>query len=223
MDVMPNTWWVTQALEGGGPVHVVSWIAWVVGSIVLHELSHGWAALACGDRTPAESGHMTWNPLVHMGGMSLAMFALVGIAWGAMPVDPSRFRRRYDDALVSGAGPMMNAALAAVCIVALALWIAFAPGEEPLRSNMLTFLLLGAGLNIVLGLFNLLPVFPLDGGHIAASLSPAYRRFIESDQGRLGSILVFLGAFWFLGGRIFSFGFDVAGKAAVGLAGVVGG
>lgn len=54
----------------------------VIFSITLHELAHGWAAIWQGDRTPIETGHMTWNPLVHMGWASLLMFAIVGIAWG---------------------------------------------------------------------------------------------------------------------------------------------
>ena len=52
---------------------------------------------------------MTWNPIVHMGWLSLGVFALIGIAWGAMPVNPSRFRGRHGDALVTAAGPAMPA------------------------------------------------------------------------------------------------------------------
>jgi hypothetical protein len=97
---------------------------WVIGSIVLHELAHGWAAIRLGDTTPRDLGHMTWNPLVHMGGFSLVVFAVIGIAWGMMPVDPSRLRGRYGDALVALAGPAMNIVLAAVSFaVWLVLWL----------------------------------------------------------------------------------------------------
>src|SRR5687768_7769180 len=84
---MGGSWWVTEALAAGGPVYVYSWVVIVVGSIVLHELGHGWMAIRLGDRTPLETGHMTWNPVVHMGMYSLVVFALIGIAWGMMPVD----------------------------------------------------------------------------------------------------------------------------------------
>ena len=80
----------------------------VVISICLHELGHGFAAIALGDRTPEETGHITLNPLVHMGPISLAMLAIVGISWGAMPVDPTRLRGRYAEALVALAGPAVN-------------------------------------------------------------------------------------------------------------------
>jgi len=60
-------WWVIQVLDSFGPAFLASWIVWVIGSITLHELAHGWAAIWQGDRTPVLTGHMTWNPLVHMG------------------------------------------------------------------------------------------------------------------------------------------------------------
>ena len=78
--------------DSGGLAAVLGWVFWVIFSICLHELAHGWAAIWQGDRTPRETGHMTMNPMVHMGGASLIVFALVGIAWGLMPTDPSRYR-----------------------------------------------------------------------------------------------------------------------------------
>lgn len=205
-------WWVADALNdpGRGPAYVVSWAVIVIGSIVLHELAHGWAALHLGDTTPRDTGHMTWNPLVHMGPWSLAAFAIIGIAWGAMPVNPSRLRGRYGDAWVSAAGPAMNIGLALVSFVALVLWIAYASVGDPLFSNLQMFFFLGVWLNIVLAVFNMLPVYPLDGGRIAASLSWKYREFAEGENGRwlmLGGFILF-----------FMFGFDfVAEYSAWGL------
>jgi Zn-dependent protease len=104
------------------PVALASWVFWVIASIVLHELGHGIAAIRSGDRTPIDTGHMTWNPLVHMGPISLLCFAILGFCWGAMPVDPSRFRGRYDEAKVAAAGPCMNFGLAITCAVLYAVW-----------------------------------------------------------------------------------------------------
>ena len=74
----------------------------IVVSVVLHELAHGVAAIWQGARTPIELGHMTLNPMVHMGGMSLVAAFVIGMAWGAMPVTPHRFRHgRLGDVLVS--------------------------------------------------------------------------------------------------------------------------
>lgn len=215
-----NGWWVAEAWEIS-PVLLVSWVLWVIGSIVLHELAHGWAAIRCGDRTPLESGHMTWNPLVHMGQTSLLMFAVVGIAWGAMPVDPSRFRGRYDGAIVAAAGPAMNLFLATFCLIALCLWIAAAGGYwsggdgvgEPLFQNMQTFLRIGLVLNIVLMLFNLIPVPPLDGSRILASLWPSYERLWQGEQAQWMALAAFIGVFFFAGDFVFGAGFAAAGWA----------
>ena len=87
-------WWMSDMWQNGQSVELVSWVWWVIFSICLHELGHGVAAIWEGDDTPIRTGHMTWNPLVHMGGMSLLIFALVGFAWGLMPVNPGNFRHR---------------------------------------------------------------------------------------------------------------------------------
>jgi Zn-dependent protease len=220
-------WWVSRTLEAPhGQVILVSWIVWVIGSIVLHELAHGWAALWAGDRTPVETGHMTWNPLVHMGGPSLIMLAIVGIAWGAMPVNPSRFRGRYDDAIVSFAGPAMNILLAAGALVAMALWLGAGrwlglANQQPLFLNVAIFLELGIMLNLVLFAFNLLPIPPLDGARILSSFSPGFRRMWESEQAQAFALFAFIGVF-FLGGRyIFGWARTISGAAIEVVARVV--
>src|SRR4051794_36782865 len=74
------------------PQFYFSVIIVVIVSVCLHELAHGFTAMALGDRTPEETGHITLNPHVHMGTTSLLMLAFTGLAWGAMPVDPTRMR-----------------------------------------------------------------------------------------------------------------------------------
>ncbi|MFG0318019.1 MAG: site-2 protease family protein [Planctomycetota bacterium JB042] len=204
------SWWVQVFYDHHGPAYVVSWLFWVVFSVVLHELAHGWAALRCGDPTPELTGHMTWNPLVHMGGMSLAALALVGIAWGAMPVDPSRFRRAKDDALVAFAGPATNLLLAAFCLVAGALWIRFGGGAT--YDRFADFFFLGLMLNVALALFNLLPLPPLDGATVLATYSSGFRRLVRHPNFANFSLLLFLVVFLKLGPMLFSF----AGTAANG-------
>lgn len=212
-------WWVSDVWNGSsnGPVMVVSWIVWVVFSIVLHELAHGWAAIKLGDETPRWSGHMTWNPLVHMGGFSLIALAIFGIAWGAMPVDESRLRGRHGVALVAAAGPAMNLALAFIALVLLVLWLPLASGTligsvsvpEPLRTNLTLFLERGALLNIVLMLFNLIPAMPLDGGRIAAEYIQPYREFVRSENGMWISFGIMILFFYFGAGPLFGLAGDI--------------
>ncbi len=222
-----TSWWVNEALaHPSGAFFLTSWIVWIIGSIVLHELGHGWAAIAHGDRTPIDTGHMTWNPIVHMGAASLLVFALVGIAWGMMPVDPSRFRGRNADAKVAFAGPLMNLGLAATCILLGGLWLALGKGHivpsftaaAKVYTDVGTFFMLGAGLNLVLAMFNLLPIPPLDGSRIVSSYVRGYRDFVQGPQGMTVMVIGMLAAWYFIGPRMFVWGFQGAreGMFAVG-------
>lgn len=196
---MMNGWWVADVLGGNnGLVVFVSWVVVVIGSIVLHELAHGWAAISRGDRTPIETGHMTWNPVVHMGPYSLLLFVFLGIAFGFMPVNPSRMRGRYAEAFVAAAGPAMNVALAVVCIILAGLIDGLATGmQEPLRTNLYQFFFMGAWLNILLCLFNLLPFPPLDGSRILGNFFPSYANLWYTENGRWVALGIFLLVFFF--------------------------
>ncbi len=131
----------------------------VVASIVLHELGHALAATWEGDDTPRLSGHLTWNPVVHMGWISIALAAFVGIAWGLTPVNPRRFRhRRWGEVIVAAAGPAVNLGLAVMATALLHLsTVSGAPAE------IAAFWWIVALLNVALFLLNMIPVPPLDG------------------------------------------------------------
>ena len=190
-------WWVHELYQQGQTVKLVSWIFWVIFSIVLHELAHGWAALWQCDDTPRRTGHMTVNPLVHMGTTSLLIFAFIGLAWGAMPVNPGRFRnRRYGDVLVSLAGPAMNILLSLAALTGLSLWLRFGPTAQSMHENVTTFLWTGGWLNIILALLNLLPIPPLDGSRILAGLSRKARELYNHPQAQLFGMFMLMAIFF---------------------------
>lgn len=215
---MPQTWWVTDFLKAGGPIFLFSWVVWVIGSITLHELSHGWAAIRHGDRTPIETGHMTLNPLVHMGPTSLIMFALVGIAWGLMPIDPSRMRGRYAEAKVAAAGPLMNISLALVAVIGATVVKAISHGQGlsnglhamDTLANFYLFFKVGAMLNLTLAAYNLVPVPPLDGWRIGCAVSRTFQSAFGSEAGiavgTVGTVLLFYvgGSYIFAGAAVAS-------------------
>jgi Zn-dependent protease len=177
----------------------------VVVSIVIHELAHGWTAIRLGDDTPIVLNRMTPNPFVHMGGWSIAMLVLVGIAWGQMPVNTSRLRGRYGAALVAAAGPASNLVLALLAIVLMAGWIKFLPDtmdpNNHVSSNLMVLLEVFARMNLVLMLLNLIPLPPLDGSRIVADFVPAYDRMINSPAaaGAMFAVFIFL---FFIAGRV---------------------
>jgi Zn-dependent protease len=191
-----GNWWLHDLYQDGRLVELVSQIFWVILSITLHELGHGWAALYEGDDTPRASGHMTANPVVHMGVPSLIMFALTGIAWGQMPVNPTRFRRhgrRLGDVIVSAAGPAMNLLIALVCLIVLVLWLKLGePAGDTLFRNVATFLFYGIGLNLILAPFNLLPIPPLDGSRILAGFSRGAERLFDHPNAAMIGLMAFL-------------------------------
>ncbi|MCC6909846.1 MAG: site-2 protease family protein [Phycisphaerales bacterium] len=222
-----TTWWVTDILgdDPSGYIRLLSWIFWVIFSICLHELAHGWAAIEQGDDTPRTTGHMTLNPLVHMGRMSLLMFALIGIAWGAMPVNPSRFRDGLlGDAKVSAAGPAMNLLLAVIALTILGALEAMAAGPgasegvKAFAEQLTPFLLIGGILNIALMALNLLPIPPLDGSTILRSLVPATERIYSHQNVDRFALLALLAVFFFGGRYLFSF----AASAAYWWTGLIG-
>ncbi|WP_428939180.1 site-2 protease family protein [Fontivita pretiosa] len=166
----------------------------VVVSICVHELAHGIVAIRLGDRTPVESGHMTLNPLVHMGPMAIVFLLLAGISWGSMPISPARLRGRYAPALVAAAGPASNVALAVMALLAMGLWDRFdqrGVGQMPHALTNARYLLgVFAYANFALAMFNLIPVPPLDGWRILANLSRSYQRMVESPSA--GGMMVVL-------------------------------
>ncbi|ELS03055.1 Zn-dependent protease [Xenococcus sp. PCC 7305] len=158
----------------------------LIFSICLHELGHGIAAIYQGDDTPIKQGHMTLNPIVHMGVPSLIFLVLVGMAWGAMPVNPHKFRDpKWGHVIVSAAGPATNFVLA---IVAVSL-IKISGGNFLENIISFDFLRLIALFNFALGMFNLLPIPPLDGFHVASEFFPEMKSFANS-QAAMGLLMI---------------------------------
>lgn len=197
-------WWVMDFVDE--PQTLIFWVFWVIFSIVLHELGHGWAALRVGDDTPRVMGHMTWNPLVHMGIHSFIVFAVIGIAWGAMPVDPTRFRGRHAEALVAAAGPSMNLGIGLTAAVLAACWLRWGGSlvEEHVFENTLSFLTMGAMLNLTLMIVNLMPVPPLDGSKILATYVRSYRSIIYGDNGPMIALAGMIILFGTIGSTLFA-------------------
>lgn len=198
-------WWFSDYYNhpNFGPVFAISWVVWVVVSIVLHELGHGYTAIRCGDDTPLALRRMTLNPFVHIPPMAWLMFAVFGFTWGLMPVSPSNFRGRYDDAKVSAAGPAVNFGLFILCAFGSALWMVFASGvADPVGGNVRVFLLVGTFINLMGVVFNLIPVPPLDGSSILSNFSPAYRRIWEGPNAQVVGLIAFALLFFVVGKKI---------------------
>ena len=171
-------------------------------SISLHELGHGIAAISQGDKTPIYTGHMTLNPVVHLGIPSIVFLLLTGMAWGQMPVNPRNFRdSKWSNIIVSAAGPLTNFALGfgGILVIKILFNLSFA------SSGMIEFFYYVAYLNFALGMFNLFPLPPLDGFHIASEFFPQMKLLANSQAGLALFMILFVSG----AGRIF---FDLAEK-----------
>jgi Zn-dependent protease len=182
-------------------LHTISYMALpLLFAMVLHEYAHGWVAYRCGDPTAKLQGRLTMNPLAHVdpfGTVILPLLCLVMpggffLGWAKpVPIDPRLMHQpRRDMALVAAAGPAMNLALAVGSALLFALLLSIDPtignywskSEEPGPPDTWHQLFLlpiavmsvySVLINVLLMLFNLLPIPPLDGGRILTSLLPA--------------------------------------------------
>ena len=184
------------------PAYYLTVVFSVTVSIVLHELGHGFAAVQQGDDTPSRTGHLTWNPMVHMGAMGLGLLAFVGIAFGVMPGNPRNFRDRHGDAFVAAAGPLVNVFLALLALTLLATCLAL--GIDPEIAGVNPLWIMGQ-LNVVLAIFNLIPVAPLDGSAVVASFVPAYASFLRNPANARLHWVAF-GILFFMAGELFQLG-----------------
>ena len=196
---MLNDLFLFKAFDPATRFHYFAWVLAVVVSITLHELAHGWAAIRRGDTTPLVQGRMTGNPMVHMGPVSIACMFIIGFAFGQMPVDPTRLRGKYAEALVAFAGPAMNFILAVAALTGLGLWLRLLGAPDPdntVASNGVRLLLIVGQANVFLGLLNLMPLPPLDGSHILANFHRPYRQFVQDPANQqwmfMGILAVFI-------------------------------
>ena len=145
----------------------------ILVGLSFHEWGHAYAAYKRGDPTARNLGRMTVNPLAHIDPLGFLSLLILGFGWAKpVPVDPRYFRRpKQGMALTALAGPVSNFLLALVLLFAGRLVYDYAPYSAA-NQRLLTFLLTTAILSLGLGLFNLIPIPPLDGSKVLFSLLP---------------------------------------------------
>ena len=158
------------------PIAAIALIAFfLLLSFPIHEFAHAFAAYRLGDSTAKLFGKLTLNPIAHFdqfGGTMLVISILVTgfpLGFAQTPINPRNLRGRYGEAIVALAGPLSNLLIAAVIAIPLRVILA---NPEFAYSNLtvvdiLSFIVQGS---IILGLFNLIPIPPLDGGTVLLSL-----------------------------------------------------
>jgi len=187
--------WALISGEPNALPELLSFAVAILIGITVHEFAHAKAAQMAGDPTPGQHGRVTLNPLVHFDPIGTIALLLAGFGWGRpVPVNPFLMRRpRTDNVLVSLWGPLSNFVVAVVFAVPLRF------GFAGPYAIVLFYIV---GMNLILGTFNLLPIYPLDGSHIVSGLLPLpqarkYDLFIH-QYGLMLMLLLFVTRQWTL-------------------------
>lgn len=192
------------------PAILISRILTLLIAFTVHEFSHAWVATSFGDETPRQYGRLTLNPVAHLDLIGTLMLLFAGFGWAKpVPVNPNALYRRSPSAMmwVSFAGPLSNFVMAILAAIPLRLHLMpldfSSSGFLPTLSSFLFQFIV---INLVLALFNLIPLAPLDGDKIAEYiLPPSIGRFFETIRPYGPAILmIFIFALPMIGLDVFS-------------------
>lgn len=152
---------------------IATYVGGIIVSIGFHEFAHAYMAYKCGDSTAKHEGRMTLNPLAHLDLAGTFLLFLIGFGWGKpVPINPNNFRGKNDNLKVAFAGIVVN--LITAFLLSIPKYIALSHGlsiDSSIWLQVLDFLIT---INIVLAIFNLLPIPPLDGSHL-------FENFLDED------------------------------------------
>lgn len=202
MHYLSNLW---AALDFGSLLSMVTRLAAVLLCLTVHETCHGLAAYALGDPTARQAHRLSLNPLRHIDWFGLLMMFLAGFGWAKpVPVNPNYFKKpKQGMALTALAGPMSNFLLALIMLLAARIFCDVAAYSEA-NQRILDFILMVAILSIGLGLFNLVPIPPLDGSKVLFAVLPdrAYDQLMRYE--RYGMLVLFALVFFDVGSNALS-------------------
>lgn len=176
----------------------VFYIIILIISVIIHEISHGFAAEMLGDPTARNAGRLTLNPIKHLdlfGSIilpALMILSKTGFVFGwakPVPYNPDNLRnKRWGTLLVASAGIIANLFIAVIFGLAIRIIVHFGGSNENMIAIMSTIVFV----NILLAIFNLVPIPPLDGSKILFSFLPYKARWIEGVLERYGFIVLIL-------------------------------
>lgn len=165
----------------------------ILMAIVCHECAHGWVSYKLGDPTAKNAGRLTLNPLKHLDPIGALCMLLFHVGWAnPVPINPAYYRNRSRGLiLVSLAGPCSNFILAFLSLLIEGLLSRFGSGNSTVIWALIQLCYYSAIVNLGLGLFNLIPIPPLDGSKVLGGLFPRAETFFQRF-GRYWSLVLLL-------------------------------
>ena len=181
-----------QAMDLGSLLDAVLRALAVLICLTVHETCHGLAAYRLGDPTAKSMHRLSFNPLRHIDWLGLAMMFFVGFGWAKpVPVNPRYFKKpKQGMAVTALAGPVSNLLMAVLAIGISKVIYLYAPYNAVLDGLFVFLLYILAPLSVGLGLFNLLPIPPLDGAKVLGSLLPDQTYFRLMRYERYGMLVL---------------------------------
>lgn len=173
----------------------------VVVAMTFHEFAHAWAATKLGDDTPRLQGRLNLNPMSHIDPVGLVCLALLGFGWGRpVQINSRNFDGKYSlskaEAIVAAAGPVMNFIIAFVFLIIFAIYgltVTTITSTTRVISSVLWSII---SVNLGLGVFNLIPIYPLDGSKVLSHFLPYKAREWMMNNQFLLTIIVFFVVFY---------------------------
>ncbi len=169
----------------------------IIVFIPLHELAHGYTAYLLGDDTAQKAGRLTLNPIKHISIVGAFLLFYAGFGWAKpVPINPYKFKNvKRDMAITAAAGPLMNFFLA-VLLAFLFNKLRILLTANSLNNNILLFIYIGIQLNVGLGIFNLIPLPPLDGSKVLGGFlsDSAFTKFTLNEEKGMIFLLIIFGA-----------------------------
>ena len=192
-----------QVLDIGSLLDALLRAVAVLLCLSVHETFHGLAAYAMGDPTAKAMQRLSLNPLRHIDWFGLAMMFLVGFGWAKpVPVDPRYFKKpKQGMAVTALAGPVSNLVLALLLILFSKVIYLYIPYSTGINALFEFLLFTAAPLSVGLGIFNLLPIPPLDGSKVLAVLLPDRLYFRLMQYERYGMLLLIALSYFGMTGR----------------------
>lgn len=197
------------------PIVFVLWVGAIIFALTIHEFSHAFAGKLQGDRTAEDEGRLTLNPLSHIDPLGFILLIIAGFGWAKpTPFNPYNLKnQRIGPALIAFAGPLAN--VLAVILIGVALSIIYRITELPPSNLMFTFFILLIQVNILLAVFNLIPIPPLDGAKVLYAAIGQRRPEVVQFLERYGMWLLL--AFIILGGSILNSIFTFFNRLTINL------
>ena len=215
---MGELWLFLEQYDWGGLAFALQRVLGVLVCLTVHETCHGLAALALGDPTARRMHRLSFNPLHHIDWLGLASMFLCGFGWAKpVPVDMRYFKNpKAGMALTALAGPVSNFLLALALLFGASIIYRAAPAGA-VMVWLFYFLMNTAILSIGLGLFNLIPIPPLDGSKVLFSLLPERAYYTLMRYERYGMAVLLLLVWLDVGSSALSNGIDVVYQWMAGL------